>query len=556
VTAPLTCAALALLAIVSSCQDDSDSPAPAPAPAAPPPAVRQISGRLVGHDGHPMKLAHVHLATRSVTADPGGTYRITVPAGLARLRFTGVDHAEHVVPIADSGDVELDVTLGTNERPDRDGDVTLVVVEPPPQPGGRVKLGRRIAMQRRADGTFVAEIEHAGAELGYELDFGFRMRTVNGPQADRFTYDGDGDYVSHVAVRGGRATIVLDPALVPPASRAPRLVFRRGSYTQQELAQLHGEVAAQIEAMAPRIGAGGKPAGAADGIRERAGRLAGELARRIPGERDPVLRDTLLVAYFALPGTTDDAAALAQQVIARVPAGSELGERFPGAALGLARAGDTAGRAHAEQVAVQLRSRDRAAMTLFQLAVAADRDGRADDVRRLRRELATRYSDSPMARLATKLDPDSRTRAGRPMPPLDLPSLDDPKARITRDTVRGKLVLVEVWALWCKPCVDEMATLHEVYARFRDRGLAIVSIDLSDTAAAVREFRKAKWPMPWHNAVLEDPKQAEAVRSALGAHALPTSILVDASGTIIATGEALRGTRLADTLAAAVAGSR
>lgn len=135
------------------------------------------------------------------------------------------------------------------------------------------------------------------------------------------------------------------------------------------------------------------------------------------------------------------------------------------------------------------------------------------------------------ARIATRFDPDRPIRAGQPIPAFELPSLDDPKVRITRDLLHGKLVLIELWATWCKPCVAEMPNVQAAYTAFRDRGLTIVSINTADAPAVVREFRKAKWPMPWHNVVLEDPHQAEAVTKTFGAFTLPTSILVDAKGT-------------------------
>lgn len=112
------------------------------------PRDRQITGRLLGQDGKPMRLAHVHLAKQSVAADRDGRYRITVPtSGIARLRFSGVDHAEHVVPIAEGGEAELDVTLGTLDRPDPITEVELVVVAPS-KDGGQVTSERQVDPRR------------------------------------------------------------------------------------------------------------------------------------------------------------------------------------------------------------------------------------------------------------------------------------------------------------------------------------------------------------------------------------------------------------------------
>ena len=42
---------------------------------------------------------------------------------------------------------------------------------------------------------------------------------------------------------------------------------------------------------------------------------------------------------------------------------------------------------------------------------------------------------------------------------------------------RGKYLLVDIWATWCKPCVADIPLLKEAYAKYRTRGFEILGID-------------------------------------------------------------------------------
>lgn len=58
---------------------------------------------------------------------------------------------------------------------------------------------------------------------------------------------------------------------------------------------------------------------------------------------------------------------------------------------------------------------------------------------------------------------------------------------------RGEVVVINLWATWCVPCVTEMPSIQRLYERYRDRGLRVVGIAVDDppfadrVAAFVRE---------------------------------------------------------------------
>lgn len=67
---------------------------------------------------------------------------------------------------------------------------------------------------------------------------------------------------------------------------------------------------------------------------------------------------------------------------------------------------------------------------------------------------------------------------GEPAPSLELPSLAG--GTVSLEELRGKVVLLNIWATWCPPCVKEMPSMQRVYEEHRDRGLEILAVAVDD----------------------------------------------------------------------------
>ena len=92
---------------------------------------------------------------------------------------------------------------------------------------------------------------------------------------------------------------------------------------------------------------------------------------------------------------------------------------------------------------------------------------------------------------------------------------------------RGKIVLLNFWATWCKPCTTEMPAMQASYDRLRDKGLVVLAInELEDTPKVIEHIRTYGHTFP----VLMDSDNR--VANLYGVVGLPVSVFIDETGTI------------------------
>jgi thiol-disulfide isomerase/thioredoxin len=95
----------------------------------------------------------------------------------------------------------------------------------------------------------------------------------------------------------------------------------------------------------------------------------------------------------------------------------------------------------------------------------------------------------------------------------------------------GKPILISFWALWCKPCKNEMDAYNEVYEEWQEEtGVKIyaVSIDDSRSSSKVQPFVNGK---AWEMEVLLDPNGD--FKRAMNVNMIPHTFLLDGTGNIV-----------------------
>ncbi|HEY2953104.1 MAG TPA: TlpA disulfide reductase family protein [Verrucomicrobiae bacterium] len=96
--------------------------------------------------------------------------------------------------------------------------------------------------------------------------------------------------------------------------------------------------------------------------------------------------------------------------------------------------------------------------------------------------------------------------------------------------LQGKVVLVDFWATWCIPCMEELPKVKATYSKLHEKGFEIVGISLDKNAEALDRVLK-KEAMTWPQ-YLEEAGQENKFAGEFGIEGIPTMWLVDKTGVL------------------------
>ncbi|MCW8931547.1 MAG: TlpA family protein disulfide reductase [Gammaproteobacteria bacterium] len=108
-------------------------------------------------------------------------------------------------------------------------------------------------------------------------------------------------------------------------------------------------------------------------------------------------------------------------------------------------------------------------------------------------------------------------------------NLDDINGdRHTMAKYQGKIVIVNFWGTWCKPCRQEMPSLQRAYTQLINDDISIIAIAMGNSLSEVKEFRNNN---PVDFALLAD--ESSKVSEDWSIPALPTTYIVNQKGQVI-----------------------
>lgn len=146
-------------------------------------------------------------------------------------------------------------------------------------------------------------------------------------------------------------------------------------------------------------------------------------------------------------------------------------------------------------------------------------------------------------KMKQQLDEMRALSVGQPAPEIELPNPDG--AIVKLSDLRGKYVLIDFWAAWCKPCRQENPNVVRLYNQYKDKGFEVFGVSLDRTK---EDWVKAiaddglEWTqvsdLKYFNSIAAELYQIEAI---------PATYMIDPDGNIIA--KDLRGPSLESKLA-------
>jgi peroxiredoxin len=163
-------------------------------------------------------------------------------------------------------------------------------------------------------------------------------------------------------------------------------------------------------------------------------------------------------------------------------------------------------------------------------------------------ELVTKLNENypgttSILQVKQQLDEMRALSVGQPAPEIELPN---PEGQVVKlSDLRGKYVLIDFWAAWCKPCRQENPHVVKLYNQYKDKGFEVFGVSLDRTK---EDWVKAiaddglEWTqvsdLKYFNSIAAELYQIEAI---------PATYMIDREGKIIA--KDLRGPSLESKLA-------
>jgi cytochrome c biogenesis protein CcmG/thiol:disulfide interchange protein DsbE len=116
------------------------------------------------------------------------------------------------------------------------------------------------------------------------------------------------------------------------------------------------------------------------------------------------------------------------------------------------------------------------------------------------------------------------SRIGRAAPDF---TVGDSDRTVTLSQFKGQVVVLNFWATWCPPCIEEMPSLVEMQQRMKAKGVTVLAVSIDVDANAYREFLKQHGV---NLLTVRDPDQKAP--SLYGTSKWPETYIIDRNGMV------------------------
>lgn len=102
---------------------------------------------------------------------------------------------------------------------------------------------------------------------------------------------------------------------------------------------------------------------------------------------------------------------------------------------------------------------------------------------------------------------------------------------ISISDLKGKVVVIDFWATWCGPCVQEIPQMMKLYDEYKDRGVEFIGISLDERSSTVKQFCEDKG-MTWPQYCEEGKTWNTGFSRKWGISSIPTLFILDKNGAL------------------------
>ena len=506
-----------------------------------------LAVNVMGAEGKPLKNAYVKIISKDFKQEiihDDGRFIIHLPeTGVYEFWAGGVHHKSLTFPllIEETAKVELKIKLATAKY-EENMDTVFVVGD---FNDFSIKSGS-IKMNRIKDGKFTATVPVEGDSLAYQLlGIQYGWHPIEGTQAHHYAYQvskqenllGSTKFHSVVKTKEKAIEITFDRSLLPQSNVLPGVQFNRPDSRMAKIAGIaldtwrRGELS--YYSWFDNSRSGGNPdAKAYDKSKDQV-----EYTKLIYEEKDTCVREYLLLKYFGFL-QNEAKPEMAELFLREVSPSSMVWESEPDSyafnwvclALGVSQ--------EVEEYEYRLiNSQQKPTLVSSLLYYGLGRafvKGNQMFTDLYYKRLVNEFPDSWYATDAVKkYSPENKFSKGSPIPFFTIHALGNEMLTYTSENMKSKVYLMDFWATWCPPCIEELPGLHQTYHAFKEKGFTILSISADEQHEKIDSFRKKRWEMPWmHSMLTNGLKDPFAVNFEVTD--IPTQILVDEDGVILA----------------------
>jgi len=110
----------------------------------------------------------------------------------------------------------------------------------------------------------------------------------------------------------------------------------------------------------------------------------------------------------------------------------------------------------------------------------------------------------------------------------DFHIVSDSGRAYTRTDFGGKLLVLNFWASWCAPCVDEVPSLDAFQRTLKDKGVVVLGVSIDTNEKRYQQFLK-RFPVTF--ATARDPEAN--ISTSYGTFQIPETYLIDSNGKVL-----------------------
>jgi len=520
----------------------------------------EITGKISTINGEIPPKMHVHIykyeenpykPLYSAAAKADGSFKIEMPDETKlELMVTAAGFPRLIFPVMNQHrkDVLLDIKLNYYEYIDELEDVKLI--------GSWDKFSEEnpVSMTPAEDSTWFYNVISGADTVGYQLyNIVKSNRSVNGTMWDKLIYDQGGDYISVIYLKDNRGRIVFDPRKLPEGEKenTPQVQVEGGDLSMQPFIDISMRMQRETVRITDSAAVYKEKNEGIEGFQYNIPDFTGRLVSYIKQEKD-----TLLAKYASLQLAKiwNMGAEIKEEDLrkasSKLPLTDNLWEQHPVLCVRLftyvfkEEAADSLFR---EKVELIQYGNVKAAV-LLQLGLKAKADNKILDLVGFYKQLVRMRIDLPNYKyLLAQLNPDKNIFKGKDIPDFSFSLLNSGK-HISNKSFLGKYYLMDFWATWHEPYMNEMAVLHSAYDKYKSKNFTILSLSYDINRTSIDKFLKGRWKMPWMHVFVNQIMKKD-ISKVFEVGGIPMAILVGPDGKILATDLELRGENLEKTLA-------